>query len=253
MKTMIQNNYFKVSMLLTIGALLSACSGGGGAGTTDLASRASVTDTSSLINYAQCNSGSSSTGALTMRMAVYKEFGVIRSDLMQVKLTALPSDFATSGAYIKFYRWQANTSGSTYLDNTALNIKIVNPNTGALILANGSYVRWSDLSTAASGLGYTSPTSFLTNMIIIADTRDPMAQFDVLMAVVYNADGSKKDTVNALMPLFAADPTVYANDNGGTRNASLQALHPFKDKVGQGWTATDYQTWSNNFCAGFTL
>lgn len=248
-----QQNVLKASLLLVLVLGLTACGASKQENSVDLASRATDTNTADKTRaWAQCNSGSSIYGTMQVNLAAYYEGGNVRNDLMYARIANLPTDFESGNQYIQMYRWQANTSGSTFTDPTPLSFKIVNPSTGAVILQNKTSVKWLDVKTAAESLGYGDALSFFKNVWIVVDLRDPSASFDVLMTALYKSDNSSRDYANVLLPIFAADPAAYATDLDGTaRNPALQALHPFKDKLNQGWTKTDFQTWANNFCTTF--
>lgn len=242
----------KITLITLLGLSMIACSRGGDPGTSDFASRG-VDTSSTTTNWAQCNLATSSTGTLNTRLAAYREFGVLKYEVMQVKISALPSDYASAGKFIQFFRWQANTSGSIYSDPTPLNFRIYNASTGQLILNTTSRLRWSDVSTLASQMGITDPAEFHNRTTILVDLQDPTAQFDALQTVLYASNGVVADSVNALLPLFAADPAVYATENGAARHPTLQSLHPFKDRMNQGWSGADFESWANQFCSGFTM
>lgn len=242
----------KKTILISIAALgLVACRGGGTAGSTDLSSRATGSDmTDTTKAWVQCNTGNSRGGTFGVRLAAVVENGNLRNDLMYVRIGSVPSGFAASSSYFQLFRWQANTAGSTYLDPTPLNFEIWYNN--SLVLAARSSLRWSDVQAVATQLGQSDPGSFLRGAILKVDLRDPTAQFDVLMTVLYSSSNTELDRSNALLPVFAANPEVYATDTDGLpRNQILMDLHPFKSSVGQGWTTADYQSRANTFCSSF--
>lgn len=244
----------KILLLATLAAGLSACSSGTTAtGSTDLASRSTgtaVTDTTKA--WITCNAGTSSAGVFDMRLAAYEEAGAIRNDITLLRLARLPSDFASSGQYFQMFRWQANTSGSLYVDPTPLSFEIWDKQTNQLVLGARTSVKWTDVQTAASGVGVSDPTTYFKRLVLKTDLRDPTAQFDAMMVVLYKTDNTSRDSGNILLPVFDANPELYATEsNGVARHPSLMNLHPFKDRRGQGWTTADFKSWSNSLCASF--
>lgn len=248
-----QQNVLKATLLMVLMLGLTACGASKQESSTDLASRSPNGTTDTTKAWAQCNSGTSMNGLMKVNLAAYYEGANVRNDLMYVRIANLPSDFESAGNYLQMFRWQANTSGSTYTDPTPLSFKIVNPANGAVIVQSRTSVKWTDVSTVASGMGYSDAASFFKKVWLLVDLRDPGANFDVLMTAIYlNNSTQYRDYANTLLPIFAADPAAYATDlDGSARNPALQALHPFKDKLNQGWTKADFQSWANNFCSNF--
>lgn len=230
---------------------LAACSGGSATNSVDLASRSTTSTTDTTKAWIQCNAATGSNVDVHL-MAWYENANTLRNDLMKVRLYRLPSDFASSNSYVQMFRWQGNTAGSVYLDSTPLQFEVWDGVSGAQLLSARSSVRWNDVSTAASQLGITDPTTFFRRAILKVDLRDPNANFDALMTVLYNSSNVEREHVNALLPVFDANPSNYATDSDGSaRNQALMNLHPFRTSIGQGWTTADYMARAQTFCSGF--
>lgn len=255
-----QSNYLKAALLLVLAAGMTACGSSKRSGDSiDLASRTDgttiVTPGNGTTNgkvYAYCNEGIAKSGGFKFRMKVYIENNAIRNDLLNVKVTQVPSNFEDSSVYLQMYRWQANAAGATYLDSTPISFRILNPNNGQYLTSAKSYLRWNDVSTAASQLGYSNAQDFFNAVILVADIRDQLAQYDVLKMVEYkNTDSSQIDDSDALIPAFDADPNAYATESDGSARANvLRNLHPFASMSTQGWSVATFQTNANNFCTG---
>nr|BFD62381.1 hypothetical protein BdHM001_10620 [Bdellovibrio sp. HM001]BFD67715.1 hypothetical protein HAGR004_27370 [Bdellovibrio sp. HAGR004] len=238
--------------LLTLGALslLTACgSSNQVAGSTDSSSRTPVQDIGSANSkaLAYCNQGSANgiTGKLKVFVDSYK---YVRMEYVYLRLTALPESFKTGGSYISMWKWLANPSGYTNLDSSALNFALMNPSTGQYLTGWKTTLKWSEVVNVASSMGYTDPQNFFNNVNILVDLKDQNGDYDVLKVANYDASTNKAiNTMDALLPLFAANPADYANDNGASRAGVLQALHPFKSSAGQ-FSTSQYQSMANNFC-----
>lgn len=255
-----QTNILKAALLLALAAGMTACGSSKRSGDSiDLASR---TDGSTIVTpgngttngkvYAYCNEASAKNGGFKFRMKVYVEGNAIRNDLLNVKVAQVPANFEDSSTYLQMYRWQANAAGATYLDPTPIAFKVLNPANGQYLTGSKTYLRWNDVSTAASQLGYSAAADFFNAVILVADIRDPLAQYDVLKMVNYkNADSTQIDDADGLIPAFDADPNLYATESDGSARANvLRLLHPFASMATQGWSTTTFQTNANNFCTG---
>jgi hypothetical protein len=243
----------KLTGLLLIVLLLSACGSHKSVDSLELASRATETTISASTNkaWSKCNQATSGGGQFKMILSAYVQNGVIRSDLMNGKLTLVPDNFVTSQEYFQMFRWQANSGGAAYLDQTPLQFRLINPANGQVLLSERTSIAWTEVATLASQMNISNPTDFFKKVVFVIDLRDPQAAFDALMVSIYRTNNTSRDVANLLLPVFDADPAVYALENGKTRHTSLQALHPFKDKLGQGWNDKDFQTWADGLCNGF--
>jgi hypothetical protein len=245
----------KVLFFALVAVLLAGCGAGKTVSeTTDFASRATPDEVANGGEkaWSYCNEGIAKSSTFKFSMKYYTENGQTRNDLMNLKLTQVPSDFETSGDYIQMYRWQAAPSGSTYLDPTPVQFRIINPNNGTIVISNANSIRWADVSTSASQLGISDPTTYFKYVKFIVDLRDQLGQFDVLRVVNYGSNNAAKDTSDALLPVFRADPAGYAYESDGQARATiLKNLHPFVGRSSQGWSVKDFQTWANGYCSAF--
>src|SRR5690606_25010724 len=111
------------TLLLTATALLLTACGAEQVANSDFSSRTPVTTVGDATtkHLAYCNKGSGND--ISAKLKAYQESTTnnIRMDLVVVRLTSLPSTFTSDSSYITMWKWLANTSGHTYLDQTALN------------------------------------------------------------------------------------------------------------------------------------
>lgn len=229
---------------------LTACGARSGLeGSLDSSSRETSTDTGTAgaANLAVCNQRSGTD--MTAKLKVYQSGNTINNNYIYVRMTNLPTSFKSGSNYIAMWKWLANTSGATYLDSSALNFALIDSTTGKSLTGWVTTLRWSDVKTAAAGLGITDPQTFFNRVNILVNLNDAAGEYDVLKISNYNASTNQAESqLDVLIPMFYANPNNYAIDNGGTRAGVLQNLHPFAAQKAQGWTSAQFQAMSNNYC-----
>jgi hypothetical protein len=237
----------KAALLLTDLAMLTACGAQkvDGSGS-DLSSRTPVMTTTSSAPVLYCNE--KSQDGITAKVMVYTDSAnQIRNDYMKVKFTQMPAGFST-GDYIQFFRWQANSSNQIYMDPTPVQARFESLN-GTVLTNFSSVIHWDQVSSLAASSGMSDVSTFLQNVRLVVNIRDPQANFDVLKVAMYSkTDNANIVNMDILMPTFSASPADYATDSGSTRSASLQALHPFAGMINQAWTSAEYQAMGNSYC-----
>ncbi|MBK9322055.1 MAG: hypothetical protein IPM97_03690 [Bdellovibrionaceae bacterium] len=234
------------ALLLTLLSLLTACAAQTNS-SDSFASRAAPTTTTSASTQPLAYCNQKSHEGLSVNLMVYVDSANnIRNDYMKVKITQIPSDFAT-GSYLEFFRWQANSNGQTYLDPTPTQARF--ETLSGQILTNFSpVIYWGQISQIAKNSGYSDPNQFLQYVRLVVDIRDPQAQYDVLKVAFYNSSNVATIDMDLLLPAFAASPSDYQNDRGTVRPAALQNLHPFAAKTSEGWTGAQFQSMANGYC-----
>lgn len=253
--TLQQKMQILILVLLALG--LSACtpSQDSGAATTLSSSAvvlpAPITNQSNSNALVQCTSTVAPSSDYQINLAAYTQNGAVRSDLMYVRFNQLPSTFMTDGSFIELYRWMGTGASTSYVDPTPLALTFIDPNSGAVYATNLTYVRWADVASAASSLGYTDANSFFSHILIVANLRDTTGIYEAMLSIHYNSSSVEVDRANTLLPVFDADPSLYAVKSDGTaRNTNLKLLHPFAAQLGL--SQTQYQSMANNLCAPFT-
>ena len=211
---------------------------------------ASTATTLSTKVYSSCNQGPSASGTFRTTIEASVQSGVIDPNTMFMKITQLPSGFATSG-YFQFFRWMvANNSES--LDNTPLTFSILDKTNGAVLMSGMTGLSWANVSSVASSISITDPATFFSRVDISINLNDASAAYQVLLTSFYNSNNVSQDSQNLLMPVFDATPAGYATTpTGATRSPTLQALHPFANSSTSGWTAAQFQTAAGALCSGF--
>jgi len=249
MKTQTQ---FKIVLLIATAALMTACGTEKQMSSSDFASRttgavAATTDQSTK-PLAYCNKGTSSL--MSANLGIFTRGDQIASDKIYVKITNVPAAFSQSQNYIQFFGWQTNSSGYSSGADHALYFDIIDMTTNTYLAQNKKSLYWTDLQALAQRVQTTNPADFFKKVRILVNLEDPDAELDVLRMDYFDMNNAKVDRLDALLPIFSADPTQYAVDsNGMARPSNLQALHPFKSMIGQGWSANKFKSEAQKFCA----
>ncbi|MNT27102.1 hypothetical protein D3C72_1627180 [compost metagenome] len=228
---------------------MTACSKEGATEWTELASR--LPDTGGMSTaLAYCNQASTANFVMKLQAYVDGTTNQVNMNYAVVKLTAVPAAFSSGTSHIALWKWLANTSNQVTFDQTALLMYAYDSQTGTSITGWKNTLRWSDLSAKYTEWGSTSVAAFLARVNIIVNLKDPNGEYDVLELAHYTTStGALIGQVDALLPIFAANPNDYATDSsGGNRAARLKALHPFASQASQNLTSAQYQTMSQNYC-----
>ncbi len=248
------NVYLRILLLIASAALISSCGTSKDENGYDFSSRVgSNNDPLGTVDpktrpLAYCNLASNSL--LEVATSYHKNGDTILNDFIQLKMTKIPSYFSQSQNYIQFWKWQANPQGQTDMGTAPLRFQLVNASTGERLTNPKTSLYWSDLQSVMQAVAATTPAALFNKVKLIIDLQDPYAEYDAIRTVYYNMDNSVVSELDSLIPIFDADPLRYAKEpSGSARAAILQALHPFKNFVGLGWTATYYQTKANEYCA----
>lgn len=248
-----QSFYLKLTLLLIVTAMLSACGASKGtADNYDSSSRLTTGDVSNIDTssrpLAYCNQ---STGTqISFNTSTYQDGESIDPNRINLKITKIPSYFAQNQNYIEFHKYMINSAGNKMWGQDRLVMNLYSIADGKLLASNKEMLYWRDLSAAASKIGVSTPEQFFKKVRIVIQLVDPNADYDAIAGIYYDtSDDSIVGQLDSLIPAFDADPARYAKEKDGTtRHSSLQALHPFKSYIGQGWTAQTYQAKAAEFC-----
>lgn len=237
-------NILKSALTLSTVALLTACGSNNQPQGTDFSSRLPVdqiVDSNKAIAY--CNQASNSS--ITVRTQSYTENNTVRMDYVFARITQLPSSFTANDSYIAMWRWMANASGQSSLDQTPLSFRLTLRSNGQVLTDWKTTLRWSDVSSVATSYGYNDASAFFNNVNILVNLRDVQGDYDALKVSLYSTSNVTLSQVDSLLPPFHANPAHYAVDSYGAQRASiLQNLHPFKSMS----TATDFRSIANSYC-----
>lgn len=221
----------RVSAILMVLALLSACGSNVSPRSSALYSGSGPTTDASLLDAsgageAQCSMFDSTSTRLGGRVTTYYYDGVLQEDKVRVRITSLVENFdSNSNLYIQMFRWKINAAGAAELDSTPVQFQFEK--------GTGSASPISSLTTSISSAGVASLRSannisgttsleFFANTTMVVNAVD--YNWHALKVVIY--DGSSNQQVGSadfLLPIFHANPNRYALSHAPT----LNALHPF--------------------------
>lgn len=238
-------NILKSALTLSTVALLTACGSNNQVPqSNDFSSRLpgdQVVDSNKAIAY--CNQASNSS--ITVRTQSYTENNVVRMDYVFARITQVPANFTSNDSYIAMWRWMANASGQSNLDQTPLRFRLALRSNGQALTDWTTTLRWGNVSSVAAAYGYNDASTFFNNVNILVELRDELGDYDALKVSLYSTSNAVLSQVDSLLPPFHANPAHYAVDNHGAQRASiLQSLHPFKSMS----TATDFRSIANSYC-----
>lgn len=241
------NQTTKLALLTMAALFLSACGQSKSDNSYDLASQGMTqVNTTAGKAMAYCNSASSTQ--LSVKNGVYQEFNQIRFDFLKARITQIPEAFSSNTSYLQIYRWKANSNGQTYLDPQPLSFRLITAGEGQNLNNYQTTLQYSHVAHLLKQLGVSTVKDFFNSVTLVIDLKDPYAEFDAMKIVLYNSNNQVVDQVDMLIPMFAANPSVYAQDGVATRAQALQYLHPFKSMLREKWSEAHYQTLSNSHC-----
>lgn len=255
MKT--QSFYLKLTLVLVTTALLSACGASKDSANYDSSSRINLVDINTAADgtnrpLAYCNQATNTQ--LSLAVSTYQDGETVSLTRMNAKVLKIPTSFAQNKTYLEFHKYMISKTGVKSWGTERLAAHIYSIADGKLLASNKKYLYWADLQSAAAKLGVSTPEQFFKKTRIVIELDDVSGDYDALSVIYYdNEDNSVISQLDALIPVFDADPARYAVENDGqttsTRSLTLQNLHPFKNQTNQGWTAQNYQTKANEFCS----
>lgn len=245
-----------LKILLVVAALfsLSACGkkSSGGSGFADSASNsADSSGGSTALSYAVCSKDMSGLSDFQVRLEQYVDnYGQAQGNLVRLQVYKAPSAWSSANWDLQVYRWTASPDGSTSIDSSPLAYQFDRKVSGGFQnMANINYTifNWDEIVQmgAYAGISTSSPQSYFNTATLVVDIRDSSASYQVLQVVLRN-NGTVVKKVDVLIPQFLADPALYNADN--KHPAILQALHPLKDQVNQGWSQANYAEFAKSFC-----
>lgn len=252
-----QNFYLKLTLLLVITAMMTACGASKGATGYDTSSRLAADEITnadtSIRPLAYCNQASNSI--LGSATSSYQDGETISLSKINMKITKLPSGFSQNKNYIEVLKYMVSPTGNKIWGTNRLYFSIYSIADGKTLATSRNYLFWSDLLSAAAKLNVATPEQFFKKARIVVDLDDAAGEYDAV-SLVYrdHSNDAVVGQLDSLIPVFDADPVKYrveldkTTGNTATRHISLQSLHPFKNYESQGWTATVYQTKAHEFC-----
>jgi hypothetical protein len=220
-----------------------------GSGSSEFASRSEVNMTSTTKALAACSQSIDATSQVqAITGAVSNDGQKVDPNYINVKIQNLPASF-TNGSYISLWKWYAEPSGFTFISSSPISYKLIHIETGAELTGFVTSLSWSNLAKIATALNATTPNELFKKVKLYAYINDPTFQFDAITVGFHNpTTGIANERVDALIPVFAADPRIYAVDGTGTRDMRLQKLHPFYYTDYSTWSVNSFQQMANELC-----
>lgn len=263
MKASNQKNTFTVLFLVGVALYMTACGSSSQSSEYDFSSRAPITsdpsvetpttDTGTYV--ATCNYRTNSEIGAKLKMFVDKNTNTYRMDLVQVRLTTIPSDYINNTTYFGMWKWLGLTGATTQtLAGEALRFAVYDPTAGKYLTDWKTTLIWKDVQASAKAIGITAPSDFFKRVIIIVNLANgsdaySINEYDALKVVSYTTSSQKvASTLDILLPPFAANPADYAKEASGSARAPvLQALHPLASLKGA-YTSIQYLEMTKNYC-----
>lgn len=263
MKASNQKNTFTVLFLVGVALYMTACGSSQNYETYDFSSRTPITSgtgtdttTSNGTYVATCNYGSKGEIGAKLKMFVDKSTNSYRMDLVQVRMTSVPSDFINNSTYFGMWKWLGLTGTNTQtLGAEALKFAVYDSYTGKYLTDFKTTLMWKDVASVAKSLGITTPSLFFTRVTLIvnlAAASDTYAinEYDALKVVSYaTSSQTVANTLDILLPPYAANPNDYEKEaNGAARSSVLKNLHPLASLKASGYTSAQLLEMTKNYC-----
>jgi hypothetical protein len=246
------NKNLRIGMVLMIAVLLMSCGAGKSVdGGSDLASRVLEPVNNGPKPLAYCSQAVDSTTTTKVILGTaYDMYEKPDPNYVHLKILNVPASFKDDNNYIALWKWYAESSGFTHVSSSPLAFKLINVQTGTEITSNVTTLSWGTISSLASQMNVSTPTEFFQRVRILVYLNDPSAQYDaVTVAFHAKSDGKAVNRVDALIPIFHADPRDYAVESSGSARAMvLQQLHPFYSSNYSQWSANTFTVMANDLC-----
>lgn len=257
-----QNTLKMAQMSFLLAALLlSAC-----AKRASYDSSASRVDSLNITNpHALCSEGKDTKNGTSLTMILKaieatNDGSSYLNDWTAAALENIPASFKTENHYVQFWKWKASADGTTYMDKSApLQFYILRKDTLQYISTALTQITWEELQKLliAQNIPASTLEQAFQNIRFSVYVQD--LTWDVLRVNFYNSSDTAQAQVDALIPIFDADPNDYKTlpteeIQGGSQTARpevLLRLHPFYSMMNQSWTRTDFQNQSLGLCKRF--
>ncbi len=233
-------------LVLSASFLMSCGAAKTGAGYSDQSSR-TLSSTKPL---AYCNQTTDAAHSLTANIGAFlNTSGGVDLNYLHIKLTNVPDTFTDNSHYFSFFKWYVDAGGNPITYNQPLSFKLVNIQTGQDMSGNLTRLKWNTVATLATGLNVTTPAQFFKKVRIFVFIDDPTGAYDaVTIGYHLESSGVADNRIDALMPVFEADPRDYAVSHAKL----LSSLHPFAAADYSTWTASIFTAKANDFCTALS-
>ena len=229
-------------------SFLMGCGSATSAG--DSSSVASSVSEASTKPLAYCNQTTDPAKSLTASLGAFlNSSGQADFNYLHIKLSNVPSTFTDNTHYFSVFKWYADSSGTAYTYNQPLTFKLVNIQTNQEISGDLTTMSWSTVKTLATAMGLTTPAQFFLKVRLLVYVNDPAGKYQAVTIGYHKASNGVVDNrIDALMPVFEADPRNYKV----THPMILQILHPFYSSSYSGWSTSTFTSKASDLCAPLT-
>lgn len=213
---------------------------------------ASTTTTTSNEALATCSQDIVGNGELKVEAMQYVDiYGQAHADIIRLKFLKIPSGWAISDWDLVLKRWAASPDNKSTIDDTPLYYQFEKRTASGFSLihpADYSYqvFNYKEVKKMATYANI-AESSFFSQVSLLVSLKGDSSSYQALrVQFSLGAGGAVETYVDLLIPTFLADPAKYNADS--RHPATLQYLHPMKDKLGQGWSTSQYQDFAKSFC-----
>lgn len=260
---MIKNHTHKLAVVLACAIALMGCGAKNSpnteSGSNDLASVGDRGDQTK--PQATCNRVTE--GDIDVKIMAYADgSGNKNNSLVRLKFLSVPAEFSTGTYDIHMVKWTASPNGAITPTSTESPLYVNSKfelfqggifnnastwgfNSGGSGCSSCLSIDWNNINEVAKDAGISISTSndFFSKFNLLMDLNDANGDWKVLQIIFKNKGISVKH-VNILIPTFDANPEDYEKSHP----AVLNNLHPFLSKKGQGFTASQFQSFANTNC-----
>lgn len=220
-----------------------------GFGSNDSTSTTPVATNESL---AYCSQDIAANSELKVQVMQYVDiYGQAHADILRLKFLKIPSGWKISDWDLVLKRWAVSPDNKSTIDDSPLHFQFEKRTASGFSLIHQSdysyqmfnYKEVEQMATYSN----INESSFFSNVSLLVSLKGDSTSYQALrVQFSQDANGAVETYVDLLIPTFLADPAKY---NADTRHpATLQFLHPMKDKLGQAWSASQYQDFAKSFC-----
>lgn len=244
----------RISAILTVLALLSACGSNMTTRSTALFSGSGPTTDAALLDSsgageAQCSMFDSTSTRLGGRVTTYYYDGTLQEDKVRVRFTSLNENFdSNSNLYIQMFRWKIGASGTAEIDSTPVQFQF-EKGTGSASPISTLATSISSAGVAsmrsAHGIAGTTSLEFFANTTMVVNAVD--YNWHALKVVMYDGSTSPATVVGQadfLLPIFHANPNRYAL----THSSILNQIHPFYSQRATSLSEAGWAARAQSYC-----
>jgi hypothetical protein len=192
---------------------------------------------------AECNSFVAQGVGLAGGATTYYVNNVQQQTAVRLRITSVDANFDSMSEYVQFYRWKADSTGATTLDQAPLTFYVLRASDGATISGAMTSLSTSSMSSIRTngGIGGSTAQDFFASTVLVLTNVD--YSWNAAKVVVYKGTTAQAQA-DVLLPVFPANPNTYATNHP----AVLSSLHPFWTIRTSAMSDADWATRDRAFC-----